>query len=403
MSTSKDQKLIDDNLWKVQKFFHNVFENISEIIFIIDKDVCWSFLSPAWFEITGFSVEETLGQKVVAYIYPDDYSDEVRSLLNQLIKQKIDILETNIRFITKSGEFRWMEVYAQTVMDEDQKVIGFSGSMNDITIQKLATEELRLKQAQLEEMNRNLEIIVQKEVAKNREKDLLLIQQSRLAAMGEMIGNIAHQWRQPLNAIGLVIQNILDAYEYSELTKDYLEKQVVKAGDIIHFMSQTIDDFRNFFKQDKEKRDFSLKETIVKTISFVEAGFKNHNIQLELDIGEDIIVHGYPNEYSQVLLNILNNAKDAYLNENKRRRWVKISASAADKRSVVVIRDNAGGISEKIISKIFEPYFTTKEPGKGTGIGLYMSKAIIEKNMGGSLAARNIGNGAEFRIEVPCE
>jgi len=232
---------------------------------------------------------------------------------------------------------------------------------------------------------------------------LLLIQQSRLAAMGEMIGNIAHQWRQPLNAIGLVIQNILDAYEYSELTKDYLEKQVVKAGDIIHFMSQTIDDFRNFFKQDKEKRDFSLKETIVKTISFVEAGFKNHNIQLELDIGEDIIVHGYPNEYSQVLLNILNNAKDAYLNENKRRRWVKISASAADKRSVVVIRDNAGGISEKIISKIFEPYFTTKEPGKGTGIGLYMSKAIIEKNMGGSLAARNIGNGAEFRIEVPCE
>jgi PAS domain S-box-containing protein len=399
MVNNKKHKSNRDQSWEIQEPFRTVVQNISEIIFLVDMDGSWSFLNPAWYDITGFSIEEAIGKNVLSYVCPGEYFTEMKGLFCQLMQQEIEIIDISSRFITKSGGFRWLEVFAGTVKDGNGRITGISGSMNDITIPKLVTEELRVKQVQLEEMNRNLEIIVQNEVAKNREKDLLLIQQGRLAAMGEMIGNIAHQWRQPLNAIGLVIQNMLDAYEYSELTRDYLQNQVNKATDIIQYMSQTIDDFRNFFKQNKEKQNYSLKEVLDKTLSFIEASFKNNNIQLELNVEEDIALHGYPNEYSQVLLNILNNAKDAHLKKNQFKRWVKIRAYPENEKSVVIICDNAGGIPDKIISKIFEPYFTTKEPGKGTGIGLYMSKAIIEKNMRGSLTVRNIEGGAEFRIE----
>jgi signal transduction histidine kinase len=265
---------------------------------------------------------------------------------------------------------------------------------------KRIDKELKLKQKQLEELNRTLEQRVLEEVAQNREKDHLMIQQDRQAAMGEMIGNIAHQWRQPLNTLGLLIQDLLHAQRYGELQGDYLEKSVHEGTEIINHMSQTIDDFRNFFRPEKEKEVFRPGETLQRALSFVEASFRNDNIPVILEAEDYVEIKGYANEYAQVLLNILNNAKDVLLEREIADPHVTIRLFSEEGRSVVTITDNAGGIREEVLGKIFEPYFTTKEQGSGTGIGLYMSKTIIEKNMQGKLTARNTGDGAEFRIEV---
>lgn len=231
-----------------------------------------------------------------------------------------------------------------------------------------------------------------------REKDHMIIKQSRQAAMGEMIGNIAHQWRQPLNSIGVIIQNIEDAYEFNELTKDYLNEKVATVMNQLNYMSHTIDDFRNFFKPDKEKQDFQVFDALKSAVNFMEANFVHNNISVEYQLITDTTIWGYPNEYAQVLLNILNNARDILIERKIANPTIFITAEKTDSHSIVKISDNGGGIDPDIIHKLFDPYFTTKTVG--TGLGLYMSKMIVEKNMDGKLWVRNTTGGAEFIIEV---
>lgn len=264
----------------------------------------------------------------------------------------------------------------------------------------LFEEDLQIKQKQIEAMNYTLEQRVKEEVALNREKDYIMLQQGRLAAMGEMIGNIAHQWRQPLNSLGLLIQDIGHAHRYGELTGDYLEKSIKEGMKTINFMSRTIDDFRNFFRTDKEKKPFRPKEVLDMVLSFIGDSFRNNAIEIKVFNDGNTEVEGYPNEYSHALLNILSNAKDILIERGIKEPGVIIRLCNENGRSVITIEDNAGGIKEDIIDKIFDPYYTTKKQGEGTGLGLYMSKMIIEKNMGGKLTARNTAAGAEFRIEV---
>ena len=232
-------------------------------------------------------------------------------------------------------------------------------------------------------------------------KDEILMQQSRQAALGEMIGNIAHQWRQPLNAVGLLVQDIALCYEYDNFSKEYLDSNTSKIMKLVRHMSQTIDDFRNFFTPEKDKVPFDLGKTVEKTLMLVEGSLSDKGIRVELSARGDVpILTGYPNEFAQVLLNILNNAKDAFSSRAVEDPAISLRIALENGRAVVTIADNAGGIPDQIIQRIFEPYFTTKEQGKGTGIGLYMSKKIVEKTMNGSLTVRNTGPGAEFRIEV---
>ncbi|NVN93537.1 MAG: PAS domain-containing protein [Desulfuromonadales bacterium] len=233
-----------------------------------------------------------------------------------------------------------------------------------------------------------------------REKEHLLMQQSRLAAMGEMINNIAHQWRQPLNALGLLIQQTQLFYDMNLFNKEFLDESVNKSMDLVNHMSQTIDDFRNFFKPDKEKVTFSVHGVVERTLSLVEDGFKSQLISIEVRFNADPKIIGFPNEFSQVLLNILMNARDALVEKRTKGAKVMVNVGEENERAVVIIADNAGGIAEEILGKIFDPYFTTKGPDRGTGVGLFMSKTIIEKNMNGRLTVRNTSDGAEFRIEV---
>jgi PAS domain S-box-containing protein len=233
-----------------------------------------------------------------------------------------------------------------------------------------------------------------------REKEQMLIQQSRLAAMGEMINNIAHQWRQPLNTLGLTIQALQMHHEFEELTKELMAQSVNSSMALIQHMSQTIDDFRNYFKPEQAMVDFRVSKVISSTLAIIEGSFKHENVVVEVEGLEDPAVHGYRNEFAQSLLNILNNARDALTDRKIDQPRVRIAVSLEKGRAVVTISDNAGGIPEEIMPRIFEPYFTTKGSQKGTGLGLYMTRNIIENKMGGSLTVRNTAEGAEFRIAV---
>ena len=245
------------------------------------------------------------------------------------------------------------------------------------------------------------EIIERLEVMKElREKEQMLLQQSRLAAMGEMINNIAHQWRQPLNALGLLIQKLPIYYDSAEFNQEFLEENTVKSMKLIQHMSQTINDFRDFFRSDKEMETFFLDTVVRQAVALIEQNFRDFGIKIELDNEQNLMVKGYPNEFAQALLNILMNAYDALVGNNTADARIILRVFKDGGSSVVTVTDNAGGIPGEVIDRVFDPYFTTKGPDKGTGLGLFMSKTIIEKNIAGRLTVRNTGNGAEFRIEV---
>jgi signal transduction histidine kinase len=263
-------------------------------------------------------------------------------------------------------------------------------------------KEVEKKTEELQKMNENLQQLVEEKVNEVRDKEKLLLQQSKMAAMGEMIGAISHQWRQPLNSLALNIQLLEDLAESNELSKEEVENFVEKNMQTIEFMSQTIDDFRNFFRKDKEMTEFDVKEAIEKTISLQRAQLKDHNISVTLDL-DTVYIKGYKNEFMQVILNIVANAKDAIEERRKKENielegYIFISAKKEGDKVVIRIKDNGGGIPETIKDRIFEPYFTTKEEGKGTGIGLYMVKEIIER-MNGDIRVENSNNGAEFVME----
>jgi signal transduction histidine kinase len=236
--------------------------------------------------------------------------------------------------------------------------------------------------------------------ARELEKDSIMLKQSKHASMGEMIGNIAHEWRQPLTLISMLIQNLEESYRYGNFTREFLDETIHQVVDVIQYMSHTIDDFSNFFSPEKTKSLFSVRDSVNKALSFLKPELKRSKIRFEVDIPDDFLIIGYPNEYAHVLLNIIKNAMDVFLERKISDPKITITGFSEAGVGVLTITDNAGGISEDVIGKIFDPYFTTKSKESGIGIGLYMAKIIVETNMHGKLSVRNVGNGAEFRIEI---
>ncbi|MBF0316820.1 MAG: GAF domain-containing protein [Nitrospirae bacterium] len=270
---------------------------------------------------------------------------------------------------------------------------------------------LTIKTRQLEELNAHLEERVRQEIERRGQQEVMLIHQSKLAAMGDMIGAIAHQWRQPLNAIGMIIQDFEDAFTFGELSKDYIDTNIKRGMEIIYDMSKTIDDFRNFFRADREMVDFDLIDTVRKVISLVSDQLRHNYINITVDGNglTRLITNGLPNEFKQVMLNVIGNARDAILQRRERgdmgkeKGLISIKASIEADSALLRISDNGGGIDDNVINRIFDPYFTTKQADKGTGIGLHMSKIIIEEHMSGYIGVENITNGAMFTIELKCK
>ena len=259
-------------------------------------------------------------------------------------------------------------------------------------------KEIQEKRLELENLNKTLEKRVLQEVHKRAEQERILIEKSKFIALGEMISNIAHQWRQPLSELSAIMLNIKFRYAMKKLDNEIISQKSKEAEKLLEYMSNTIDDFRNFFKPDKNKKYFSLKRSFDEVLNIIGKTIQNHNIDLSIKIDEDIKILGYKNEFEQVILNILSNAKDTLISTNTKNPYIHISVKKSLDRVKIYIDDNGGGIKLEPIEKIFEPYVSTKEESNGTGIGLYMSKIIIEKNMQGKIIAYNTKAGASFII-----
>jgi two-component system CheB/CheR fusion protein len=309
-----------------------------------------------------------------------------------------------------TSEGRWMLCRVVPHQLDKGRVGGVVISFTDITDTKKVAQEvitLNLEQskhvAELQKTNLRLEDETGKRIKALEElrlKEQMLLKQSRFAAMGEMFGNIAHQWRQPLNVLGLLVQEVGLSCEFGELNKELLDANIARVMEIVGQMSQTIDDFQNFAAPDKQKSRFKVGRVIEKSVKLMEQGLKKDGITLEVDSSGDPHIEGYANEYGQVFMNLLANARDALQERKTPQARITVRSRLEDGKAVVTVTDNGGGIPEEVIDRIFDAYFTTKDLGKGTGVGLFISKTIIEKSMGGRLTARNTADGAEFRIEV---
>ncbi|HUW50525.1 MAG TPA: PAS domain S-box protein [Sulfuricella sp.] len=374
---------------KLRKFSRALEQSANSVV-IADLEGTIEYVNPRFCDATGYTMEEVIGQNPRILKSGETSHEEYQQIWNTITAG--DVWRGEFHNRRKDGSLFWESASIAPIRNEKGQITHFVAVKEDITRRKEAEEQMK-------RLNETLEQRVHEEVACNREKDHMLIRQSRLAAMGEMIGNIAHQWRQPLNALGLLLANIKDAYAYNELDEVYLNESVARGRLYIDKMSTTIDDFRNFFKPNREKMPFSLAGTIRDALSVVEASFNSSNIVVTLNAEQDATTLGFPNEYAQVVLNILGNARDAIRDRGVQNGRIQIAVSRNETTAYVAIRDNGGGIPDEILEKIFDPYFTTRE--SGTGIGLYMSKMIIENNMNGRIEARNVVEGAEFRIITP--
>jgi signal transduction histidine kinase len=257
------------------------------------------------------------------------------------------------------------------------------------------------KSKALKELNETLEKKVIEEVEKNREQEQIMVQKSKLIALGEMISNIAHQWRQPLSELSSIIMFIKFKYEMGKLNDEVMEKKTKEAEAVLEFMSHTIDDFRNFFLPKKEKEKFTLISALDSIITIISSSLTNNQIHLTVCVDDSIVLNTYLNEFQQVMLNIIKNAKDVLIEKKVKNPWIKIYTKQEGNHIILYVEDNGGGVEVEPKSKIFEPYFTTKKDSDGTGIGLYMSKIIVDKNMNGKLRVRNSEFGARFEIILP--
>ena len=285
------------------------------------------------------------------------------------------------------------------------KYIQKLGSLAEVILFSLAlAERINLLRQQniktLSRLNSRLQSEVHEKVREIREKDELLLQRFRLATMGEMLENISHQWKQPLHKLSLVIQNYYFKHKLEGASAEELEDFNEQSTVLVSYMSSTIDDFRNFFNPQKEKEYFDVRENIEEVMSILSSSLKEEKIDVEIDISYGTKINGYANEFGQVLLNLFSNAKDAFVVNKIEDRKLHISVSETQEHFILKFLDNAGGIDPSVLPKIFDPYFSTKGFKEGAGIGLYMSKMIIENSMHGKLKVQSNNNGTEFTVTL---
>uniref|UniRef100_UPI004047DDC1 PAS domain S-box protein n=1 Tax=Aliarcobacter sp. TaxID=2321116 RepID=UPI004047DDC1 len=363
---------------------YQVFKNTHDGIMITDEKVNIINVNNAFEKSTGYKLNEVFNQN--PRILKSERYDEnfYKDMWNELILK--GFWDGEIVNRRKDGFLysEWLTITA--VYNEKNKLTNFIGIFSDITKQK------------------NQEEII-------KEKERMLFQQSKMASLGEMLGNIAHQWRQPLSVISVAAGAIKLNREYKDVyTYSQIDDFIDSITNSTKYLSETIDDFRNFFSQDTNYKEFDTLNAINKTLKLVSSNFKGKDIDIQFRREKSKNIFASENEFKQVIMNILNNSKDALLEKIKdEKKYIFIDVYFDDKYMFISILDNAGGIDESIIDKVFEPYFTTKHKSMGTGIGLYMSEEIITKHMHGEIIVSNETythdnidfKGANFCIKIP--
>ncbi len=290
-----------------------------------------------------------------------------------------------------TGENFWAEIVLTKITQNNKDILHVV--WRDIDARKEA-------ERQLEQLTKTLRQKVDEEVKKSRQKDQAMLQQTKLAQMGEMISMIAHQWRQPLTAISAISNDLTMKIMLNKYDKDYFNQKLKNLANLSQHLSKTIDDFRNFYKEDKRKTEILYLSVVKNALNIVSISIKNKNIELITDFNCHKKVNTYPNELQQVILNLIKNAEDVLLENKVEKPYIHIKTYDDDSWSYLEVSDNGGGIKEDIMDKIFEPYFSTKTKKDGTGLGLYMSKTIIEEHCDGKLIVSNSEDGAVFKIAL---
>lgn len=323
---------------------------------------------------------------------------------------------------TKDGELRWVLITISPIKDEQGEIRHFVAVSEDIGFQKRLESELMGAKQKLEHINEELEKEVEERTTELRlsnmllksqiterkkaeegkeQKEKLLAQQSKLASLGEMINMIAHQWRQPLTAISTAAINIKTKKELNILDDQVMDSILDNILSHTQKMSSTINDFLNFFKPSRERENFCISVALEESLKLIGAQLQGRGIKIEQNGPCIVDVYGFKNELEQVFINILSNARDAFETSQKHPKVISISCHLDEDILAVEFCDNAGGIDEAVFDRLFEPYFTTKEPGKGTGIGLYMSKTILQKSFDGDMKIENVYESGN-RIGLKC-
>jgi len=363
------------------KKFRNTIENSDNIIIITDKYENIKFVNRAFTENYGYTIDEVQGKKP-SILKSGEHDDKFYKELHDTIHSGKKWVGTFIN-LDKSGGKQYEKATITPIFDDNGDIEEF------VAIKLNITKEVETQQAL-------------------RESEQMMMQQSKMASMGEMLSNIAHQWRQPLSIISTVASGVRVKKQFSTLSDDELIKYMDDIGDSVQFLSKTIDDFRDFFKPDKQKVEFSAISVVDRSLKILDASFKNHNIEIIKKV-QDVKLIQLNGELMQVLINILNNAKDILRENEIENKVIEIQAYQKNNRAIFTIHDNAGGVPTNIEEHIFEPYFTTKHKSQGTGIGLYMSHQIITKHMEGFISVENTPItyknkeyiGAKFILDIP--
>ncbi|MEO5356586.1 MAG: PAS domain S-box protein [Nitrospirae bacterium YQR-1] len=384
------RKELEKKLLEEKKFSESVINTLPGLFYLFDNTGKFILWNKNLETVSGYCYEE------IAKMTPlDFFTGQDRDTINTAIAA---VFKTGIAFVdaglhTKDGR-DIPYCFTGLLIKIDGKNC-LTGVGTDIT-------ERKAMETQLRQLTLDLEKRVDEEVEKNRAKDQLMYEHSRHIAMGELLVNIAHHWRQPLTTIGLLVQDIGDSWRYNELNEEYLNKNIESVMSALTALSKTIDNFRNYYTNDPQKKELNITEAIDNTLSLLEGYFIQKGFVIDKQFDSELTVDLFPNEFAQVILNILTNIRDVFEQKQITDGIVRIRAfvESVTKKIVITIADNGGGVPEDIISRIFDPYFTTKDKDGGTGLGLYIAKVITEKNMKGTLSVRNSGRWCEFRIEI---
>ncbi len=391
----------------------------TNIVSKTDVDGVITFVNDEFCEISGYSRDELIGANHNIIRHPDVSRDVFVYLWESIKAKKTHVVTVKNR--AKDGTAFYVNTTVIPMLNRAGDIEEFMAIRSDATKSIVLTEKLKQKEEELErlnatlksrvkkqtskliKLNKTLEMRIKKEVKRNRSRDQSIFEQSHLAGMGEMIGSIAHQWRQPLSELGIILYKMKKIhhkhYKGDEVTYD---KSYDGAKKVIKKMSDTIDDFRNFFNPHRPSEIFSLKDALDDTMLVMKETLKYHKIELKVDIKDELSIEGSISEFSQVLINLLNNSKDAFNQKSIAKRVINIKIKRVDKSyAMITFQDSAGGIKKSLMSKIFEPYFTTKHASVGTGLGLYMSRIIVQNSMRGVIEAKNLLGGVCFFIKVP--
>ena len=389
---------INTNINKLESEIEEKIKELQKSIDIISENVIYSrtdtkgfitYASKAFCKISGYTQEELIGKPHNIIRHMDMPKEAFKNMWQTIQTGKS--WKGEVKNLKKNRDFYWVMAYISPEYDNHGNLIGYAAVRHDITHKKA-----------LEELNKNLEEKIAFEIEKNREKDLQIFNNAKMVSLGEMIGNIAHQWRQPLSSISTLASGLLVSKEYGTLQDDIFFQYCNNIVENTKYLSETIDTFRDFIKEKKELKKVILQDRIKTTLQIQNATLNHNHITLidDIDYSTPIFIELAIGELSQVLINILNNAKDALIYNQIENPWIKLSLESNETTVLITIEDNAGGVPENIIPHIFEPYFTTKHQSQGTGLGLYMSYKIVVENLKGKLYAKNSLFGAKFFIEL---